>query len=698
MKIYSLIGFFLGAALIMTACSDDASEAEKISEFAKTPHVVSGKVEKGPMVYGSTVEMRTLDSDLSATGSSYTSSIGNNVGDFDFGSLKISSPYAKLTADGYFFNEVTGKLSVSTIKLDAIVDLSDNSTVNVNILTHLKSKRITQLVTNEKKTYAQANKQAQEELLKQFGLQRYISNDAATLSIAQGDQSAGCLIAVSTIVIAERSEAEIVEFLSKLTNEFASNGEFSESSKEALHQSLVHLNSKLDDIDSNIRNRYSELGYDIEVPDLQLYYDWDDDGIAGNEIDTSGKSPVDVNCIDVPVEGGTFTVNITNDITYYLESPLEYNTPTDTYNPESFFKDDLYEGGYTSPYMDYSRELTGKTITIKVAPNKFRTAVDGAVYLYDARSNIAATIQIKQAGNQSVSVSVPKLGGTGQLFVATTLAALGQGWDGVLNIQSSANPEGSNGKYNNSNTADNDIYTSLRYMTTFSNADQQQLNVYGPYIDTYKAMAYLLRASYWGGVVIYDFSDISNIPPATQETEVYNTIIPTLKSALPNLEEKRITSFTDVNSTFFASKDVARILLAQAYCGLNNWHEALSQLNEVINNGYYSLSNSNDVVLGLQYADKNTFENTVAPMLTYREVLLLKAECLSMTGNESSALTLVKQVAEANGISIGNNSALMEIGKLRVKLNLNGTLPYLRRHNLGQAIVGRDVSWINLLR
>lgn len=95
MNLKYLTGLIFGTALLMIACSDDPSESEKISEFAKNSHVVSGKVEKGPMVYGSTVEMRTLDSDLSATGNSYTSSMGNNVGDFDFGSLKISSPYAK---------------------------------------------------------------------------------------------------------------------------------------------------------------------------------------------------------------------------------------------------------------------------------------------------------------------------------------------------------------------------------------------------------------------------------------------------------------------------------------------------------------------------------------------------------------------------------------------------------------------------
>ena len=131
--------------------------------FTQTSHIISGKVEKGPMVRGSQIDMRTLDNNLVPTGSSYTTTIENNAGDFNFGALKVDSPYAKLTADGYFFNEVGGSLSSSTIKLDAIVDLSDNATVNVNVLTHLKSNRIVYLVTEEKKSFKDANRQAQNE-------------------------------------------------------------------------------------------------------------------------------------------------------------------------------------------------------------------------------------------------------------------------------------------------------------------------------------------------------------------------------------------------------------------------------------------------------------------------------------------------------------------------------------------------------
>lgn len=46
----------------ITSCSDSKDEID--DQFAQTAHIVKGKVEKGPLVSGSTVEMRTLDKDM----------------------------------------------------------------------------------------------------------------------------------------------------------------------------------------------------------------------------------------------------------------------------------------------------------------------------------------------------------------------------------------------------------------------------------------------------------------------------------------------------------------------------------------------------------------------------------------------------------------------------------------------------------
>ena len=87
------------AAVGLASCSESNEATGEKEVFVPTVHIVKGKVEKGPLVRGSQIDMRTLDQYMVPTGNSYTATIENNTGDFNFGSLKVNTPYAKLTAD-----------------------------------------------------------------------------------------------------------------------------------------------------------------------------------------------------------------------------------------------------------------------------------------------------------------------------------------------------------------------------------------------------------------------------------------------------------------------------------------------------------------------------------------------------------------------------------------------------------------------
>ena len=84
--------FVLIGAFALVSCSDSKDGLDE--NVTQTSYVVCGKVEKGPFVRGSTVDMRTLDKQMTQTGNSYTTTIENNTGDFNFGSLQVNSPYA----------------------------------------------------------------------------------------------------------------------------------------------------------------------------------------------------------------------------------------------------------------------------------------------------------------------------------------------------------------------------------------------------------------------------------------------------------------------------------------------------------------------------------------------------------------------------------------------------------------------------
>lgn len=689
----------------LVACSDSKEGLEE--PFTPTSMRVSGKVEKGPFVRGSQVEMRTLGNNLVPTGSSYTATIENNTGDFNFGSLEISSPYAKLTADGYFFNEVNGELSNSTIKLDAIVDLSDYSTVNINILTHLKSQRINYLVTKKALGFREANKQAQEELLTQFGLQQYKDKDASQYSIISGDDASGVLIAVSSLILSDRTEAEIVEFLSLLSNEFRTTGKFSANTQQILKSTRNELNNRLEVISDNIKARYNELGYDVPVKDLAYYFDWDDDGIAGNELDDSSFVALSQDKIAVPAGGGDYVITIESDKPYFLTPPEGlHGTPEGGITEENYFGS-LYESGAEEKVanIEYESNIDRNSIHIHVKPATFRNTKSKSIMIYNARGAVAAQIIIEQEGNPNIQVQVPKLGANGINMVSAILATLRNAVKIDYSLEGNYVLSEQKKPFSPQDISIRDCwssyYSALNYLTTIKSVDANSLNCYQPYLNTYIALTYYQLTSHWGGVPYFTEKrdGLSLHIQRTSEKEVLARLVTLLNDAMPDLEEKKNDSFSDANSAFFVSKDVARVLLAYIYCNQNKYSQALPLLEKVISNGYYSLvhsdrpvefANNSECILGFKM-DTRSGESCY-PCLDYKEVILNAAECHYYLGNLSQAEDYIDQVCKAKGITVDKSNLIESIATVRRIINSTNYLVFIRRNNLGKRIFGLSDS------
>mgnify|MGYP000429107073 CR=1 FL=1 len=180
----------IGMMAMLQSCSSN----DDLDGYTPTNFNVGGKVEKGPFVRGTAIQMQPLDADLDETGESFTSTITDNEGTFTFGSKLLKSPYVKLSASGYYFNEVTGELSKGTLALNAVANLQNAADVNLNILSHLKYQRVMDLVAKDGKSFKEANNQAQEEVLKTFGLEKYAKTDVNHFSITSGTDEAAALI------------------------------------------------------------------------------------------------------------------------------------------------------------------------------------------------------------------------------------------------------------------------------------------------------------------------------------------------------------------------------------------------------------------------------------------------------------------------------------------------------------------------
>ena len=698
------------AVVGLASCSESNEATGGGEVFVPTVHIVKGKVEKGPLVRGSQIDMRTLDQYMVPTGNSYTTTIENNTGDFNFGSLKVNTPYAKLTADGYFFNEVDGKLSTGTIKLDAIVDLSDNSTVNVNVLTHLKSKRINHLIANEGKTFKEANEQAQRELLAQFGLQGYATKDASKFSITSGDDAAGALIAVSSLILSDRSEAEIVEYLSLLSNEFSTTGTFSDTTKEKLKSTRNYLNGRLDKIATNIKERYKELGYEVGVKDLASFFDWDNDGIAGNELDESSTVQLSQNQISVPAEGGDFTVKIESEKPYFLNPPSEIKGsdtgldqyPSESVSPEHFFSNFYEEGANTSvPESEKVTSIENNVVKIHVGATLSRKPESWSIKIYNARGVIAAEIAMIQSGNQNIKINTPKLGSAGIHAVSNFLLYMRDAikTERYLEGKYAQNP------HNPFSSNDNSIancwsyyYKSISQLVEIKKYDKNELDCYQPFLNTYIALNYYMLSSHWGNLPFY-------IEPLTgiychpkKEDEILAILSNLLEEAIPSLEEKKNDAFTDANSALFVSKDVARVLLAYVRCNQKKFDSALPLLEEVIGNGYYSLIQSGHVhyqkdsecILGFEIGTRagNNENEQCYPCLDYKDVILTAAECLYHTGNTAKAKEYIQMVCKVKSLSVDDSDILKAIATLRYKLQTPNYLTFIRRNGLGQSYMG----------
>jgi hypothetical protein len=128
---------------------------------------VSGHVQKGPFILGTAITLSELNSSLEQTGKNFNSQISDNSGSFEISNINLTSNYIELQANGYYFDEVKGEISPSQLSLQALADITNASTVNVNLLIHLEKQRVLFLV-KQGKSFDEAKQTAQTDILSFF--------------------------------------------------------------------------------------------------------------------------------------------------------------------------------------------------------------------------------------------------------------------------------------------------------------------------------------------------------------------------------------------------------------------------------------------------------------------------------------------------------------------------------------------------
>ncbi len=260
--IKSIYVVFILMLITMTTC--------RLEEEPVVTGNINGQAQKGPYVNGTEIQMYELHSSLVQSGKSYTTVIDNNKGAFTISNVSLSSEYVSFSASGYYFNEVTGAISVAPLTLFAIADVKKCPPVNVNILTHLEKARVEYLVGKKKNTFLDAKKTAQAEIFGIFCIQLNDIENSESLDISLNSEENAALLAVSVILQGDRSVGDLTELLANIITDIKEDGVLNDASiLSQLRSSALGLN--LTDIRSNLEWRYNELGLDVTIPNFEKY-------------------------------------------------------------------------------------------------------------------------------------------------------------------------------------------------------------------------------------------------------------------------------------------------------------------------------------------------------------------------------------------------------------------------------------------
>lgn len=234
------------------------------------PYHIEGHVQKGPFILGSEISVRELDYDFVLTGRAFAGHIDDSTGHFAVRGTLVS-PFVELAANGFYYNEVSGALSVAPISLMAVSDLSSGTAVNVNLLTHLEYARTLALV-GKHLPFAAAKAQAQREVLTAFNLEDLTISYSEKLDISREGVGNAVLLAISTLLQGDRSEAQLTELLASVSNDLAIDGILDSSvTRERLLASVEFLKPRRAAVRANVTSRYAELGIPAQVPPFEDY-------------------------------------------------------------------------------------------------------------------------------------------------------------------------------------------------------------------------------------------------------------------------------------------------------------------------------------------------------------------------------------------------------------------------------------------
>jgi uncharacterized protein (TIGR02145 family) len=263
---FSFLGFSL-VVMFTFSCSNKTEEPE----LDKSK--IMGIAQKGPFEKNSYVILYELEENLEKTGTSYGAYITDDKGHFEVQIYQeLSSPYVELEVHGIYKNEVNDnpKHNNDPITLRVIADVANKNNMNVNTLTHLEYNRVIKLVKQNQKTFDEAKKQAQKEVLKALGISGKDFANSEDMSILGKNKSDAALLMASVSMLGGRATAETIKLLDYFSKKIETDGILDDSTKNAIAEEMTFWN--WNDVRKNI------LNWDSYAKTLDFYFIDERDG------------------------------------------------------------------------------------------------------------------------------------------------------------------------------------------------------------------------------------------------------------------------------------------------------------------------------------------------------------------------------------------------------------------------------------
>lgn len=342
-KLWLVIFVLAMVALFFIACGDDDDDN---TDNNTDPVTLTGAMQKGPLLKGSSLTVSMLDTAGSPTGDTYATTTEDDLGAFNV-TASVTGP-CELIGDGFYYNEITDNLSGAPISLRALYEIVDGDPQEayLNVFTHMSSGlALKHYREGTYATVAESVAASEDTLFDELDIihpSGALVGHGTEMDLTGVDSPDNQYIMALSCIVGKAAELrasspdEVDARLQELLNDIRSQLQNTSTIASEYKQFIKDGESALDpiaDCVANLENYlYNKTGETYELPDPNTSADMDDDGIpnaSDPDIDGDGfNNENDDNPYNPLVGDGVF-VDVTNGLWWELSPAIDERTWSD---------------------------------------------------------------------------------------------------------------------------------------------------------------------------------------------------------------------------------------------------------------------------------------------------------------------------------------------------------------------------------